>query len=230
MHRPTIPALVAAALGLLLAGCGSSGGATSTTSTTATTATSTTTAGDTHAGHGSSSSATPSDATSSTATSATSATSGGSAMHGRAGDVMFAQMMIPHHEQALDLADFALKGHGASTQVQALARRIQSAQDPEIQQMRRMLKSWGAPEMPADHGMPMEGMVPEGDMRELAALQGSAFDQRWLELMTKHHQGAVSMAEDVLGTTDDPAVKRLAQDIITAQRKEIAEMQAMSTK
>ncbi|AKT52630.1 DUF305 domain-containing protein [Arsenicicoccus sp. oral taxon 190] len=233
MSRQTASFVVAVALAATVTACG--GGATTSSTTTGSTTTSTTSAS--HGDHGATSSASPSSAAGSSAGSDTgsasaspsgSATSAAPGAQGRAGDVMFAQMMIPHHEQALDLAEFALKGHGASAPVQALARRIQDAQDPEIQQMQGMLKTWGAPEMPADHGMPMEGMVPEGEMRELAALQGQAFDQRWLELMTKHHQGAVAMAQQVLSTTQDPAVRDLAQRIVTAQQREITEMQALA--
>lgn len=220
MRRPTASVAVVAALGCLLAACGSGEG--SATSTTATTSTS---AGDAHAGHGSSSSASGS----SSAPASTGATSGAMPMQGRAGDVMFAQMMIPHHAQALDLSEMALAGHGASATVQDLARRIQAAQQPEIDQMTAMLKGWGAPVSAGDHAMPMEGMVSEGDLKALSGMQGQAFDAAWVKAMIGHHEGAVSMAEDVLTTTQDPAVKKLAQAIITGQRKEIAEMQAMPT-
>ena len=113
--------------------------------------------------------------------------------------------------------------------VQDLARRIQAAQQPEIDQMTAMLNDWGAPVSAGDHAMPMEGMVSEGDLKALSGMQGPAFDAAWVKAMIGHHEGAVSMAEDVLSTTQDPAVKKLAQAIITGQRKEIAEMQAMPT-
>ena len=142
-------------------------------------------------------------------------------------DVKFAQMMIPHHEQALEMANLALENDSASADVTSLARQIQSAQDPEIQLMKSWLRQWGAQESsgPMDHGP--GGMMSDEDMDALKAASGADFDQMWLTMMIEHHQGAVTMAQDVLAATHDADVKKLANAVVTGQQEEIATMQGM---
>ncbi|PRY53427.1 uncharacterized protein (DUF305 family) [Knoellia remsis] len=149
---------------------------------------------------------------------------GASASAADQGDVMFAQMMIPHHQQAIEMADLALKDTaGASAEVKALAGDIRAAQGPEIEQMRGWLESWGArAEAPMDHDM--SGMMSKEDMAALSKATGPAFDRQWLTMMIEHHEGAVTMAQDVLKTTKNPDVEKLANAIVDSQTKEIATM------
>jgi len=184
-------------------------------------------------------SATDASPTSGTGGSGSSATTSPS---GAAGDVAFAQLMIPHHRQAVEMADLALK-YGSSTQVEQLATQIKAAQDPEIEQMTQWLQSWGAPlvmpgsdasGMPGmDHsGMDMGGMTASGmmsrqDMATLADARGADFDRMWLQMMIAHHQGAVSMAQQVLDTTSDPQVTALANAVVKGQQAEIDTMQQL---
>jgi uncharacterized protein (DUF305 family) len=135
----------------------------------------------------------------------------------------FAQMMIPHHEQAMVMSDLALSNN-AGPEVSALAIKIQSAQGPEIAQMRAMLDRFGEEEAHShgDHDMP--GMLTEAQLDALGAAKGSDFDALFLAGMIEHHEGAIVMAEEVLGQTDDSEVRELAEQIIEAQRTEIAEM------
>ena len=162
----------------------------------------------------------------SSGTSAASSASAGSSEAARGGDVMFAQSMIPHHQQAVEMADMALE-NASSGQVKQLAAQIKAAQDPEIATMKDWLSSWGAPEeMGTDHaGMGhMAGMMSDDDMKELAASRGADFDTMWLQMMIAHHQGALTMANDVLATTQDPAVKTLAEAVVDGQTQEIDTM------
>lgn len=149
---------------------------------------------------------------------------------GRAGDVMFAQMMIPHHEQAVEMAEIALGKTDASSQVRELATAIKQAQDPEIQTMAGWLEKWGAatPMGGMDHGGTGSGMMSDADMEALEQASGAAFDEKWVSMMIAHHEGAIDMAQDVLATTDDSQVKALADAIIKAQTEEITKMRAMS--
>lgn len=147
-----------------------------------------------------------------------------------AADVAFAQGMIPHHEQAVDMAEMALQRSSDSAMVD-LAERIKSAQAPEIQQLSSMLSRWDAPASPTmgdmpdmDHGS-MSGMMTEGEMQKLEQAEGSEFDRLWLQLMTKHHRGAVQMAEKELAEGHNAEAKALARRIIDAQQAEIKEMQ-----
>ena len=143
------------------------------------------------------------------------------------GDVEFAQMMIPHHEQAVEMADLALENEAASQDVKALAGQIKGAQDPEIQTMKGWLSQWGASESagPMDHGS--GGMMSDDAMSSLMGASGAEFNQMWLEMMIEHHEGAVVMAQDVLATTANPDVEKLATAVVAGQEKEIATMQGM---
>lgn len=146
---------------------------------------------------------------------------------GAAGDVAFAQMMIPHHEQAVEMATMALESDTASQDVKVLATQIEAAQDPEIQTMKGWLSQWGAKESGGamDHGS--GGMMSDGDMSSLMSASGPEFNRMWLTMMVQHHQGAVTMAKDVLATTTNPDVEKLATAVVQGQEKEIATMQGM---
>ena len=146
---------------------------------------------------------------------------------GAAGDVQFAQMMIPHHQQAVEMADLALQTDSSSADVKALATQIKAAQDPEIQKMKGWLSQWGASESAGPMGHGAGGMMSDEDMKNLMAATGSEFDRMWLTMMIAHHQGAVAMAQDVLGTTSNAEVKQLATAVVQGQQKEIATMQGM---
>ncbi|MFC3897652.1 DUF305 domain-containing protein [Lentzea rhizosphaerae] len=156
------------------------------------------------------------------------ATGSGQAAGNNADDVTFAQGMVPHHQQALDMAKL-VPSRSTNAKVLDLAKRIEGGQDPEIQKMNAWLKAWGAPtSMPGmDHGsMPgMSGMMSAEDMKMLEQSKGAAFDKMWLDMMIKHHEGAVAMAKTELQKGSNADAKKLAQDIIDAQQKEIAEMQ-----
>ena len=146
-------------------------------------------------------------------------------------DVKFAQDMIGHHQQALVMAAM-VPGKSTNPKVTDLGKRIAAAQDPEIGKMTEWLTKWGAApastSMPGmDHGSMMPGMMTAEEMTKLNGATGAGFDRTWLDMMVKHHQGAVEMArtEQEKGSSAD--AKKLAQDIVTAQQAEITEMQAL---
>lgn len=141
-------------------------------------------------------------------------------------DVEFAQAMIPHHEQAVEMADLALDPIvEAGPDVLDLATRIQQAQGPEIELMTGWLTAWGKP---VETGMAsMEGMMGADEMSALGEARGADFDRMWLEMMIRHHEGAVVAAEQVKTTGTNPEVMTLADQIITSQQAEIDEMRAL---
>jgi uncharacterized protein (DUF305 family) len=150
-------------------------------------------------------------------------------------DVSFATEMIQHHRQAVEMADLAAD-RASSQEVKDLATKIKGAQDPEIKTMSGWLTSWGE-EVPADmsgmegHDMgdmsSMPGMMSSEDMGKLEKASGAEFDKMFLEMMIKHHEGAVSMAKTEKANGEyGPAVK-LADDVITAQTAEIEQMNKM---
>ncbi len=154
-------------------------------------------------------------------------------------DVTFAQGMTPHHQQAVEMAGYALAPDaGARPEIVALATAIQAAQDPEITLMTSWLEQWGQPvEMPGMEGMDdmegmegmegMDGMMSADDMAALQSLTGAEFDTAWATMMIAHHQGAIAQAEAVKAAGSNPDVLVLADLIITAQQAEITEMQAL---
>lgn len=152
-------------------------------------------------------------------------------------DITFAQLMIPHHEQAVQMADIALQ-RATSPEVTDLATQIKAAQDPEIQQMRGWLQQWGAPEQMdgvdgMDHGdMDMGGqtaggMMSDEDMGALMDASGADFDRMWLTMMIAHHEGAIEMAEQVKAQSTNPDVTALADAIVAGQTTEIDTMQQL---
>jgi uncharacterized protein (DUF305 family) len=156
---------------------------------------------------------------------------------GREGDIVFAQNMIPHHEQALEMSALALVAQ-ASPEVTALAKEIQAAQDPEIVLMRKWLRDWNAEELPHSggpgeedegHAHEMAGMATGEQLLALSEATGREFDRMWLELMVAHHEGAIEMAEQAAETTDDLEVRALAAEIIAAQAAEIDRMQELQS-
>lgn len=147
-------------------------------------------------------------------------------------DVTFLQSMIPHHEQAIEMAEMALDPKAkARPEVVALARRVQAGQDPEIAQMKTWLTAWGKPvqmDMSGGHDMSkMDGMMSAADMKALGAASGPAFDQQWLAMMVAHHQGALAMAEGVATKGRNAEVAALAAQVIAAQQAEITEMNGL---
>lgn len=144
-------------------------------------------------------------------------------------DVMFVQMMIPHHEQAVDIAQLA-PSHDASAAVLGLASRIAAEQGPEIRQMSAMLDAWGVPQMMGagtTHGMGMNGLVSDADMDALRAASGAAFDRMFLQLMIEHHEGAIAMTRDPLANGEDPELRLLLESIVATQGREIDEMRSL---
>lgn len=143
-------------------------------------------------------------------------------------DVAFATQMIPHHQQAITMADLAVK-KATTAEVKKLATAIKAAQDPEIKQLSGWLTGWGKPvPTPNEHsGHTMTGMMSPQEMDDLNKATGSMFDRMWVEMMIKHHQGAVAMAKTEQTTGKDTASVALAAKIQTAQTTEIATMQRL---
>lgn len=143
-------------------------------------------------------------------------------------DVMFAQMMIPHHRQAIELAAL-VPGRSTSPELLALATRIADEQQPEIDTMKALLLQWDA-DPSAGHGGHggMAGMVDEATMNRLMALSGPAFESLWLQSMISHHRGAIEMAETEIADGRSPDMITLAKNIVAAQQAEIDQMTQMA--
>ncbi len=156
----------------------------------------------------------------------------GVALASNPADVTFAQGMIPHHEQAIEMADIALDpAIGAGDAIKQLATRIKTAQDPEVTTMKGWLTSWGEPmmtDMSGDQMDAMGGMMSTAEMDALGALTGAEFDHQWATMMIAHHEGAIAMAQTVKATGSSADVRTLADAVVAVQQAEITELKALA--
>jgi uncharacterized protein (DUF305 family) len=143
-------------------------------------------------------------------------------------DVTFAQNMIAHHVQAVEMATLA--GTKAShTEIKKLAAQIKAAQQPEIDKMTGWLTGWGKPVTPVGghgaHSMP--GMMSDQDMAKLKAASGPDFDRQFDRMMIAHHNGAIEMAREVQSKGSNTEVKKLAAEIEKSQAAEVQTLQKL---
>ena len=156
-------------------------------------------------------------------------------------DVHFVTGMIPHHAQAVKMAGWA-PTHGASAALHRFAERIVVAQRDEIAMMRTWLGTQGVPVPAADathmmmerdgmsHAMLMPGMLSDEEMAQLDRARGTEFDRLFLQFMIRHHQGAITMVEELFashGAAQDEFVFRLASDVYADQTTEIEFLQIL---
>jgi uncharacterized protein (DUF305 family) len=139
-------------------------------------------------------------------------------------DIMFAQMMIPHHEQALLMSGFA-ETRSSNEEVKKLARQIYAEQEPEIAQMKLWLEKTNS-SMDMGHDMGMNGMLTDSEIEAMKSVTGKAFDRLFLEGMIAHHEGAIHMAEMIVDS-DNTEAKKLGQSIQVTQQREIDLMKEM---
>jgi uncharacterized protein (DUF305 family) len=158
-------------------------------------------------------------------------------------DVMFAQMMIPHHQQAVEMANLAAT-QASDPELKQLAAQIKNAEDPEITKMTGWLQAWGKPttapsghsmggasSMPGmDHGtsgtgQAMPGIMSDADMNKLKAAKGKDFDRQFTTMMIAHHNGAIQMAGDEQTKGSNAEAKALAKTIADSQKAEVATLQ-----
>lgn len=165
-------------------------------------------------------------------------TVGPPAAKANAADIQFVRMMIPHHEQALEMTAL-VKERASDQRVRAIAGRIDAAQGPEISWMQSWLRDHGAAgtghQGHSGHGghgtnqggAQMPGMATPQQMTQLRAASGKDFDRLFLQLMIKHHEGAITMSTQVENKGSDLAVKELALDVRVTQQVEINHMRGM---
>lgn len=146
-----------------------------------------------------------------------------------AADIAFAQNMIPHHRQAVDMAAM-VPSRSTNPDVRVMATHISSDQQAEILTMTGLLAAWGAP-IEADHGhhgdhgaMAMPGMIDDAALDQIRSMRGPAFDTLWITAMIDHHEGAITMAQTEIADGRNPDSIKLAELIINAQQREIAQM------
>ena len=139
-------------------------------------------------------------------------------------DINFAEMMIPHHEQAIEMSDIAFK-NTTNPEVLQLAQEIKDAQAPEID----LMKSWPGVMESTHAGHMMDGMLSDDELDALRKARDAEFDRLFLQGMIKHHQGAIDMALDVKESKNQ-VVADLSAAIIKQQEIEISAMSELLLK
>jgi uncharacterized protein (DUF305 family) len=143
-------------------------------------------------------------------------------------DLQFLDSMIHHHNGAIMMAKMVL-GKTERTELKAFAQKIIDDQTREIGEMKQLREQWYAGK-PSSVNMEMPGMVGgmkrmNGEhMKEMDEMEPAHFDNHFLNMMTEHHEGAVTMSEDALKMAEHPEIKQLAERIIKAQKPEIEQM------
>lgn len=140
-------------------------------------------------------------------------------------DVMFLQMMIPHHQQAVDISNIALKT-SQDTELLDLARTIIKAQTSEIAQMKAWLKEAGATTEVGHSMSGMGGMLDDADLSALSAATGKEFDILWLKGMIGHHDGAIHMTT-MIKDASNPDIKTFGENVVKDQSAQIKQMESM---
>lgn len=144
---------------------------------------------------------------------------------------MFSQMMIPHHQQAVEMSEILLAKDDIPAEVIEFAQGVIDAQGPEIDRMNTMLETWEEDPVTGDMGEMdhggMSGMMSEEDMTALEDAKGTEAARLYLEQMTAHHEGAVDMAREEVTDGQNPQAIALAEQVIEDQEAEIAEMEQM---
>jgi uncharacterized protein (DUF305 family) len=153
-------------------------------------------------------------------------------------DVTFAQQMVPHHAQAIEMVDLT-RGRDVSPEVEALAAQVMAAQTPEIETMTTWLTAWNeeVPETSRDHanahdeghdaGIDLPGMMSEEEMESLETASDAEFENIWLEMMVEHHEGAIEIARTEQDDGKFPEAIAMAEDIEASQAAEADQMKAL---
>lgn len=138
-------------------------------------------------------------------------------------DIQFAQTMIPHHRQAVQMTEIILAEQEIDPHVKQLAERIKAAQGPEIDKLSGWLKAWGEASS-TSAGLTVDGMMNAADLADLEGAQGGEAAHMFLAQMMVHHQGAITMAEEEVANGANPGAVGLAQSIVEDRKAEIQAM------
>jgi uncharacterized protein (DUF305 family) len=142
-------------------------------------------------------------------------------------DLMYAQMMIPHHEQAVAIAELA-PTRTSNVEVLAIAKKIKSSQAPEI----TVMAAWLGGEVSEmaggheGHGMEMKGMLTGAQVEELKNSVDAKFDSLFVRGMIAHHKGAIEMTQSIL-TSENVIVRKFGEKVVKEQTAEIKTLEAI---
>ena len=145
------------------------------------------------------------------------------APNGEYSDAAFVDAMVPHHEGAVEMAEVALQ-NAEHEEIRVLAREIIDAQRAEIEEFGRLRGELGGTTMEGMSEEEMNGEMGMTDARDLAGAR--PFDRAFIDAMMPHHESATAMAKVALEESEDPRIRRIAEDIVSSQEREISQMKA----
>lgn len=150
--------------------------------------------------------------------------SGALTKNGRYSDERFIDEMVPHHRNAVDMAEVALN-NAEHQEVEELAENIVSTQEAEIEELRGIKReAFGTSKIPTEMNMGQMGGMGMMNPGELANKR--PFDRAFIDAMIPHHESAVEMAGVARGKSDNPRIRELAKNIVGAQEREISRMRS----
>ena len=140
-------------------------------------------------------------------------------------DAAFAAQLVSQHQQGLDLASLANSRSGRG-ELKALAQRFIDVHEPEIEQLSELLESWGQ-QPPEDPGLDRgnrPGKITEAEMNTVTSRSGADFDKLFVQLMIRHHQGAIDIVATETAGGKNPRARELADKIAVSQQNEVTEL------
>ena len=143
------------------------------------------------------------------------------APNGEYSDAAFVDAMVPHHEGAVEMAEVALQ-NAEHEEIRILAREIIDAQRAEIEEFGRLRGELGGTTMEGMSEEEMNGQMGMTDARDLAGAR--PFDRAFIDAMMPHHESAIAMARVALEESENPRIRRIAEDIVSSQEREISQM------
>ena len=143
-------------------------------------------------------------------------------------DVHFLGMMVPHHQQAIDMSDVLLESNVDDEQVRDLAQRIKDGQERENEQMRAWTDEWGIQDDMEMHSTHIaNGMFQPEELEEFATLEGDELRTTFLEMMHYHHEHVILMTQDEIDNGSYAPLREMAQEMVDVQTAEMKEMEEL---
>jgi len=140
-------------------------------------------------------------------------------------DVAFAQMMIPDHQMVAKMAKLAA-GKASSAALKTLATQLQKGQPQTVDMLQSMLKTWG--KSSDTTGMTMPGAMTEQDMTMLKSMKGMNFDMMFAQIMIKHHEASIKMAQDEQTKGANADAKAMAGEMMTTQKAQVEKLRKIT--
>jgi len=143
-------------------------------------------------------------------------------------DVAFAQMMIPDHQMTAKMAELA-QDKAATEDLKSMAAQMVKGESQTVGTLQGWLKTWGKPASGDMAVMTMPGAMTDKDMDMLKSMSGMDFDMMFAQMMVKHHEGSIQMAQDEQAKGASAEAKAMAADMVKTQQAQVSELRKIAT-